>query len=232
MGDLNKTQFYVGVSHSGRSRIISTRLVPTPRNFPGFEFFMGPFGSYETAVMGADAAREEARLRGLSPRKNPGVAWHKRRIDDLIVSQLHSPRSDKSYLSGMIGAHRESLVESHRLGINPPKSDIEIIYDKVEALYFEDDNGEQIKVSVRGSGPLIGNSDGSITICNVHLSERSRFWEMRLARVEAQKGSNSLWSREKFGHDFKHADTFDLSGTALTVSSSDGKKLWKKFNYD
>ena len=113
--------------------------------------------------------------------------------------------------------------------MNPPSRTL--IYEKVEALYFEDGYGREVKVSVQ-DGPLVGNRNGSIAIHNVRFKRKPWLNYPRLLRIEAQKGSDSLWPYEKFGHDFKHADTFNLLGSTLTISSSKGRKLWKKFNYD
>ena len=51
--------------------------------------------------------------------------------------------------------------------------------------------------------------------------------------IEAKKGNNSLWPREKFRHDFKSkkgkAAIYGMPDGSLMISSS--KKLWKNFDY-
>lgn len=53
-----------------------------------------------------------------------------------------------------------------------------------------------------------------------------------ITAIEATKGKNSLWPREKFRHDFKQGGKIvGLSDGSLLVKPKKNKMLWKNFNY-
>lgn len=50
--------------------------------------------------------------------------------------------------------------------------------------------------------------------------------------IDAQKGKDSLWPKEKFRHEFKKgARVLGLANGDLLIKSKKGKKLWKEFDY-
>jgi hypothetical protein len=50
--------------------------------------------------------------------------------------------------------------------------------------------------------------------------------------IQAEKGSNSLWPKEKFEHKFKRgARVLGLRNGDLLIKSKTGRRLWKEFDY-
>jgi len=56
----------------------------------------------------------------------------------------------------------------------------------------------------------------------------------RIIEIKAQKGDKSLWPGGLFKHSFKSGSRAQILGNpdgSLTVRSTNGTKLWKKFDY-
>ncbi len=56
----------------------------------------------------------------------------------------------------------------------------------------------------------------------------------RVIRIEAQKGDDSHFPKDKFYHDFKirDAEVFGLGDGSVLIRSASGKKLWGIFEYN
>ncbi len=61
----------------------------------------------------------------------------------------------------------------------------------------------------------------------------TKFYD-RVIRIEAQKGGDSHFPKDKFYHDFKirDAEVFGLADGSVLIRSASGKKLWDTFEYD
>ncbi len=61
----------------------------------------------------------------------------------------------------------------------------------------------------------------------------TKFYD-RVIRIEAQKGDDSHFPKDKFYHDFKikDAEVFGLADGSVLIRSASGKKLWDIFEYD
>lgn len=50
--------------------------------------------------------------------------------------------------------------------------------------------------------------------------------------IDAEKGDDSLWPKEKFRHEFKRGtQVLGMKDGSILIKSKKGKKLWKEFDY-
>lgn len=54
----------------------------------------------------------------------------------------------------------------------------------------------------------------------------------KILKIEAQKGADSPFPKEKFYHDFKDGAIYGLEDGSILIKSPSGRNLWNAFEYD
>ncbi len=71
----------------------------------------------------------------------------------------------------------------------------------------------------------------SMSLVRRNPVEATEIYDKILA-IEAEKGQNSLWPKERFRHDFSSGGKIiGLPNGDLLIKRKKGKKLWKRFQY-
>lgn len=184
------------------------------------------------------------------PERNPGAGWH--RTEEFRSQQRESDsirlgrRDLESFYRGSKMAHRESRLESERLGENPPqfigrsphkfeyiKTEYGNVNAKKEAIRLERESNRLVQI-------ISGKKDKHGFPYHLYLKrlpsknpvvKGTKIYD-KIQAIEAQKGEDSLWPSENFRHDFKDGgEIFGLENGDLLIKKKK-KKLWKNFDYD
>lgn len=224
-------RWFVGISRAGRSMMFAAIGIPKKTKYPQFEKVVGPFQSEENALA---YAVEYGRHR--NPTSNVMVyfctkdgEYHNSNSDIYFkhykyqgaaptrlkdVQRQRNPVDDSSYAfiwNKLTNTQRVNLIS------NDPETPVASAYhDRL----WEDLSGKVRVIAKRYLRSRLSNSPVGKIIYE-HIEE-----------IRAEKGTNSLWPKEKFKHKFKRgARVIGLPNGDLLVKSTEGKRLWNNFDY-
>lgn len=235
-------RYYVGVDRSGRAKVFQTSKRVTRESFPWYEFVIGPFDDHDTALKYALQRYDVGKLPKRFMLENPGARAHRELAERYYstASKYRLGTKTQQYLRGKGDAHRESAEESDRLGLpNPRRRRTRIkVGDRVASPRYPGETGRVL--GIEGDRAFVEWSESGAEHVNLsRLTKRNPSANGatvvydRILAIEAEKGKDSLWPRERFRHDFTSgAKVIGEADGSLRVVPEKGKKLWRRFRYD